>query len=196
MASGNGLPTPEAAKHPTIRATGLKGFLQWMQSDPAMAKVYARAKPQLAALIAQVNQQAAQLSGFGLLGDDTSSFLDVSALNTSMPSVDLTSTDATTASAPTTSDSTGWLSSLSSIVSAASQAALTADQIATANKVTNLQIQQAAAGKSPLNLSAYGLSTTPGVSVGLSTSTQSLLMYGGIALLGVWLLTSLTRRRA
>lgn len=196
---------PNVGTHPTISDKGARGFLKWMKSDPVMSKVYAKIKPQLAQSLGVTTTL-----GFLGFGDDTSS-TDLTSADLSSGSVDYSSltsgvdtsgvstsiNDAVTSAAPTdSSSSSSWLSNISSLISAAGTAVLTADQISTANKVTNLQISQAQAGKAPINLSAYGLSTTPGVNLGLSSSTQNLLMWGGVGLLGVWLLTSLTKRRS
>lgn len=49
-------------------------------------------------------------------------------------------------------------------------------------QLLDVQIERARAGLPPLDVSQY----TPGVSVGLSQSTKELIMYGGIAALGIW----------
>jgi hypothetical protein len=174
--------TPELAKHPTIKDVGLTGFIQWMQSDPVMSKVYARAKNQIDAVVRVHN---AGMSGLGDLTDLLQPVNVDPSLTASIP-------DYNTAASSTPTSS--WTDSLSSIVSAAGQAVLTGEQLITANKVTNTQLARAQAGLAPLNLSAYGISTTPGVNVGLSSSTQSMVMYLGIGLLGVILLPKLLKR--
>jgi len=57
-------------------------------------------------------------------------------------------------------------------------------------QLLDVQIERARAGLPPLDVSQY----TPGVSVGLSQSTKDLLMYGGIAALGVWAFSSYVKR--
>jgi hypothetical protein len=54
-----------------------------------------------------------------------------------------------------------------------------------------LNIERAKLGQPPIDINAY---TGVGVNVGLSQGTQQLVMYGGIALLAILLLNSLTKR--
>lgn len=216
--------TPPLAQHPTITEKGARGFLLWMKSDPVMSKVYNAARGQLqtragmyatdpsaggfsgmgaflpsgatllpatGAGMGGMHYGSGGMRGFGYLGQDTSDSLQV----VTMPS-DLSSySDPVIQTAPTdASSSNSFLSNISSIVGAVGQAALTADQIATANKVTNLQLQQAAAGKPPLNLSSYGLSTTPGFNLGLSSSTETTLLIAAGILGAVLLLPKMLKR--
>lgn len=213
---------PSLAFHPTIKDTGARGFLLWMKTDPVLSKVYAAAFPHIqtaAGLYARnPTADASALSGlsaylpgsggtllpapigrnqhfsFGALGQDNSDSLSV----VSVPDLSVTtdpSVDAAIASAPTdASTSNSFLSNISSFITAAGQAALTADQISTANKVTNLQLQQAAAGKPPLNLSSYGLSTTPGFNLGLSSSTETTMLIAVGILAAVFLLPKMMKR--
>lgn len=58
-------------------------------------------------------------------------------------------------------------------------------------QLLDVQIERARAGLPPLDVSQY----TPGVSVGLSQSTKDLIMYGGIAALGVWAFSSFLKHR-
>lgn len=232
-------PTPNIAKHPTIKAGGTKGFLQWLKSDPQLSKIYEANKSRIAQLIgAPVG--IAGLRGLGRIatmtgpspncpcrkplsgsfgfGFATGSFgqtdttgssyslpelttstgitdttgsayvpppittdltastpIDTSALASSIPSL-APINDSVTAAAPTAPTSSGWASDLSSIVSAASGLFQTADQLATAQKVTQTQLQRAQAGLPPLNLNSYGLSTSPGLNLGLSSSTQNTML--------------------
>ena len=55
----------------------------------------------------------------------------------------------------------------------------------------DVQVQRAKQGLPPLDVSQY----TSGVSVGLSQQTKDLLLYGGLAAMGVWLVTSLHKHR-
>jgi hypothetical protein len=177
-------PTPDIAKHPTIKDGGAAGFLLWLKSDPVMAKVYARAKPQIDKLIAQKN------AGFAGLGDLTDFMQPVQVDPSLFPTPDVSVST-------TVPDSSGssWTSTLSSLISAAGQAVLTGQQLVTANKVTNLQLTRAQSGLPPLNLSAYGVSTTPGLNLGLSSSTEKTVLYLGGGLLAVMLIGGLLKRR-
>jgi len=190
-------PAPAAAQHPTITTSGIRGFLMWLQSDAQGKKIYARIKPQLQAMIANGQLPiSTSLSGMGSLPHslgfgqtDSLAPVDISGALTT-PSFDLT-----TASAPTSSGSTGWANTLSSLIGDATQVAGAVENITTTNKVVNAQLQQAQAGKPPLNLSSYGLSTTPGFNLGLSGSTQSTFLMLGAGVLGVILLTSLMKHK-
>ena len=57
-------------------------------------------------------------------------------------------------------------------------------------QLNQINVNRAKQGLPPINTAAYGT----GINVGLSTDTQKLVMSGGIALLGVLLINSLTRR--
>lgn len=59
-----------------------------------------------------------------------------------------------------------------------SSLALTAQQV----QLMRLNIERARAGQSPIDISAY---SGIGVNVGLNAGTQSLVMWGGIALLAI-----------
>lgn len=54
---------------------------------------------------------------------------------------------------------------------------------------------RASTGKPPLDMSDYMKYNAPQVNVGLSTSTQNLLMYGGIGLAGVLVLMMVMKNR-
>lgn len=185
--------TPNIAKHPTIKQAGLKGFLLWMKTDPQLSNAYQRIRPSVDKIIG-TSPQSNALAGFG---DDTVdlSMSDVAVMPVSTPDITdvQASIDNTIASAPTAPAPSSWTSAISGLVSGVSTAFMTANQLATAKAVTDTQLARAKAGLPPLNLNSYGLSTTPGVNVGLSASTQSLVMYGGIALLAVILLPKLLK---
>jgi hypothetical protein len=65
-----------------------------------------------------------------------------------------------------------------------SSIAMTAQQV----QLMRLNIERARAGQSPIDISAY---SGIGVNVGLSSGTQQLVMYGGLALLAILALRSL-----
>ena len=54
-----------------------------------------------------------------------------------------------------------------------------------------LNIERARQGQPPIDINAY---TGVGVNVGLSQGTQQLVMYGGLALIAVYLFNSLSKR--
>ena len=67
--------TPDLVKHPTITATGTKGYLQWLKSDPGLGPVYEQNKNRIAGVLGItqntsgyqpiVSAAEAALSGFG-----------------------------------------------------------------------------------------------------------------------------------
>jgi hypothetical protein len=197
--------TPNIAKHPFISATGAKGYLQWLQTDPVMAKVYARIRPQLVTMISTGQLPLGTGSGasappgnLGYLGACCAAYC-VAAFCTNTATATcaaatgqstVSTSDVVSNAAPTTgSASTSWLSSLSSLISGAGQAALTVDQISTANQANAIQLARAKAGQSPLNLSAYGISTTPGFNLGLSSSTLgTIILVAGLGVVGLMML--------
>lgn len=77
-----------------------------------------------------------------------------------------------------------------------SSAYLTYEQLQAQKKVMAMQLQRAQLGLPPadINLEQYGL-TGPSVSVGLSPTTKSLLIYGGAAAAAVYLLPKFLRKR-
>jgi hypothetical protein len=52
-------------------------------------------------------------------------------------------------------------------------------------RILNVQIDRAAQGQPPLDMSQYGV----GVNVGISADTQKLLIIGGLALVGLFIFT-------
>jgi len=85
---------------------------------------------------------------------------------------------------------------LSKLVAAWGQAKLTSNQLDAVQQMTNINIQRAKNGQAPLPIdpSQYGLAPT--VNFGLAGGTQSLVMYGGIALLALLAFGMLKPKRA
>lgn len=189
-----GIPTPKVAQHPTIKATGAKGFLQWLATENP--HTYAKIQPQLSIMAQNGDLPSGPGTGsqnlgrigrigkygrLGYLGDccglapislNTCAITVCSATQTAITNAP--STCSVTAAAPSSgSSSTSWLSSIASLVQGAETAV-------TANQATQIQLARAKAGLPPLNLSAYGVSTTPGLNLGLSSSTL-----GTVALVAV-----------
>jgi len=190
---------------PDISDTGLKGFLKWFQREqpnlykqvaPALAKKYPRAFSDYNQSLAQdMGHRRSMVSmGFRGLGDD-SAITDITFDSSSLqvPTSVTSAVDTADAANAGTTDSsvTGWLSSL---IGGLTQGALAVNQVKTAQQVTQLQLQRAQMGLPPLNIDMSSLGV-PTVGVGLSASTQSLVMWiaiGGGALL---LLSSLGKAR-
>lgn len=155
---------------PTIRAA----YVTWFRRNlPGFAQAYDRQPP----------KTRASLSGVGYV--DPMTGMDMPDSPTFAP----------TSSAPALTDnaSTNWASVISSIGQAASQYALTKNQIDTSKQITQIQLQRASMGLPPLAMSElqtqYGVSTTPGVNVGVAPDTQKFLMWGAIGLAAVYLFT-------
>lgn len=105
----------------------------------------------------------------------------------------------TSTAVATSDDSFDWGNLIKSLGTAASQYMMTDAQIKANQQITTIQLQRAQQGLPPLPISQlqsqYGITTTPTANVGIAPDTQKLLMYGGIAFLFVWALTSRGRRR-
>lgn len=205
--------TPPMAVHPTITATGIKGFLLWMKTDPNMSLVYKQIKPQLQNVLVNGRLTSSYgastlngpdssgmprghgrwMSGLGALGccfgycDYSGPVSNCSAtLPTVVPPECISGTpinfnDSTTSIAPQDSvSSAALINSISGLLNTGASVALTANQIQTANTITNAQLQRAAAGLPPLNLTTgpAGLTTISGVGM----SSDTLLLLGGAAL--------------
>ena len=173
-----------------ITATGIKGFLKWLQREqPA---VYVRAAPQIAKLVPQAFSRFGRLGTYrtsrsivlaserrlqrmGSLGQDTTlQPIDLSATtDMSVPTVDVA--DAAN-SGPTSS---GTASMIANIVNGISSLYLTKQQSDLNSQIVSAQIANAAAGRPPLNVSpgAYGI---PAITAGTSSSTTWLLVGGGL----------------
>lgn len=170
-----------------ITEKGPKGFLKWLKQD--QPKLYAAIAPKLAQMVISAKKTNA-LSGFGdpLTDSLTADFtVDTSAL-TNLPALNI---DTAASSAPASSS---FSTVLQTLIQGAGAALLTKQQLDTAQKVTDIQLQRAQQGLAPLNTSALGLPGV-GVNVGLSDSTSKLVMYGGLALLAVLLVPKLIGSR-
>jgi len=140
----------------------------------------------------------ARRAGLGSLGD-TSSALDslASSMGADIQNTPITvSADPTIANASTGGASSSWLSSIGTAVSAATQAYLGIQQSKDAQTLFDTNLQRAQAGLAPLNANptAYGI-TSPTVNVGLSPGVQSLAIYGGLGLLGVFAFSAIMKHR-
>lgn len=180
---------------PEIADTGLKGYLKWLQREqPAVygriANIVAAKQPQA---FSDYNQSLAQRMSMRQgrrsmagLGDDTGlvdlSF-DPSGIDVGSSADQAIDVSDAANSGSGSSSLTSWLTAL---VGGASQLYLTKSQLDTANKVTNLQLQRAQMGLPPLNIDMTKMGV-PSVAVGLSSSTQSLVMWLGLGLVGVLL---------
>jgi hypothetical protein len=171
------------ALHPNISATGIKGFLMWMKSDPTMSKVYQNIAPQLPSLLSTYGFAGTRKKRLGALGCccygiycSGGSVYCGSSCASVFCSGGGNVSDSITAAAPTCSTNSSSLTgSLASLLNMAGGAVLGA----AGQSVVNAQLSQAAAGKAPLALSVGGTVAASS----LSSTTLWLLLGGGALLL-------------
>ncbi|MGH7144780.1 MAG: hypothetical protein ACREJ2_11730 [Planctomycetota bacterium] len=179
-----------------ITATGIQGFLKWLQQfQPG---IYAKIAPELPRKAPQLFSDfeasggvaGAATRALSGLADDTSALqpIDITAATdtTSIPTIDVADA-ANTGTAD--SSSTGWLSSL---INGVSQAYLTVTQQQQQQQIVNAQLQRAQAGLPPLSITATQAGV-PQISAGSSTS-KLLLIGGGVAAFALILMMSSKRR--
>ncbi len=184
-------------------ATGMKGFLIWVEAawpKPIADKILAAAKAHLEKSAARAAHSPISVAGnaakAGTMGrlhaarrlgrfGQTSSLVSTSAV---MQPINFTvggssSGSSTIAATPSSSAQGSWLSDIGTAITGAVQGYLGYQQSKDAQTLFNLNLQRAQQGLSPLNAnpSAYGI-VNPGINVGLSSSLQSMLLYGGIGL--------------
>lgn len=169
-------------------ATGMKGFLLWVEaawpkeiSGPIIkAAQKALNKANVAAGVGVAQPLGLYSRPVPIVWGGPNTFGRLGALGQTGAS--------TTAATPSTSATPSWMSEITSAISAVGQAYLTKQQVSDAQTIFNTNLQRAQMGLSPLptNPANYGL-PVPGVSVGLSYQTQNLLMWGaiGAGVLGV-----------
>lgn len=153
--------------------TGPKGYLVWLAMN--QPKLYAQVRAKLKDRVPQ------NLSGFGEV-DQSLVSIGVTADVASDPIIN---------SAPQGASST-WADALKNILSTVAVGYSAKQQIDAQNKLNQIQLDRLRQGLPPLNVdpASLGLSTAS-ASIGLSSNTQRLFIYSGIAFLGVWLLTSM-----
>lgn len=88
----------------------------------------------------------------------------------------------------------GGPSLLQQLITGFTQYKLGQQQLSTADQVTQMQLARAKAGLPPLNIDTSTLGV-PSVSVGLSSGTQSLLMYGLLGIGALIAFNLFTKRR-
>lgn len=167
------------AQQKELPVTGPKGYLVWLATN--QPKLYAQVRERLKTRV------PANLSGLGF-----------GALDQSLLQVGITAdvaSDPIINSAPQGASST-WADTLSTILKTVAVGYSTKQQIDAQNKINQMQLDRLRQGLPPLNIdpASYGLQTAS-ASIGIAPNTQKMLMLGGAAVLGVWLLTSFTGRR-
>jgi hypothetical protein len=186
-----------------IGATGLKGFLQWLQQDqPA---IYAATATKIAKAVPKgfsgfngsakttrrlaAGRRSMQLRGYGSLGCCAIQSVGTCAATSCTPNFNIDTSCAANSGATCASSLTG----VADIISSVAGAALDASEASTYNSLVQTQLNRASTGLSPLQLS----STTAGVPIvagALSGTTGTVLLVAGAGLL-LWLLSSGGNRR-
>lgn len=164
---------------------GAAGFLKWLKVS--MPAVYNDLLPDFKRLNVEAKVAAKSAPGMGAFGDAGDSFqtfqLDTSLVT--QPTVPAGTGDA----------SSSWTDTVSKLISAWGQYKLTDQQLDTAKQITNINLQRAQQGLSPLPYDASQLGLSPTVKVGLTGDTGKLLMYGGFAFVGFLVLNSIMKHR-
>lgn len=186
-----------------IAATGLKGFLQWLQQDQpaiyaATAAKIAKAVPRgfsgfngstLTSMRLQQGRRSMRLRGYlgGCCGPSSCILASVPSVScvTPAPNVCIDVSCAANAGATCATALTG----VANIITAVSSAALNAQEAATYNNMVQSQLARASTGLSPLTLSssAVGVPVLSNNALGITSSSNTWLLIGGAALV-LWLL--------
>lgn len=146
--------SPPQVTRPISYAPGPKGFFQWLSYRAP--QLHARAQPYL-------RGNVSHLSGLGLT--DPASGADIA-----------------TAAESTSPTSNKIVDTISSILKGVSQAYLTSEQLKAQKKVLDLNLARMQAGQPPLDIDMSKYGAVPQVQVGLSDSTKTLLIVGGVGL--------------
>jgi hypothetical protein len=172
-----------------ITATGLKGFLQWLQAD--QPGVYAAAASKIAKAVPKgfsgfngsvlttrrlaAGRRSMRLRGYGALGDCSCMLSAVATCSTmATPDFCLETSCAANSGATCASSLTG----IANIINSVTGAALSAQQQANYNSMVQSQLARASTGLPPLTLSstAAGVPLLSGLTSG---GTGTLLLFGG-----------------
>lgn len=167
---------------------GAAGFLKWLKVS--MPAVYRDLLPDLKRLNLEAKVASAGSPGMGSLGDSGTTPLQTFSFDYSNVA------NAQVLPAGTGNASSSWSDTVSKLIGAWGQYKLTDAQLDTAKRITDINLQRAQQGLSPLPYDASQLGLSPTVKVGLTGDTGKLVMYGGIAFLAFLVLQSMGRRRA
>lgn len=115
-------------------------------------------------------KDSAQLSGIGLSSDPI-------AASTQAPA------------------SSTLVKTISDIANIAAQAYLTREQIKSQQSILNTNLQRMQQGLAPLDIDPAQYGLQPSVGVGVTADTKQLLMYGGLGIGALWLLSMVTGSR-
>lgn len=164
-----------------IQVTGPKGYLIWLaQNQPALYReVREKLRPMLP------NDLKGYASGsLGGLGQTSQVQLQTIGLDMSLLK------DPVIAAAPQGASST-WADTLQNVLQGVAVAYSTKQQIDAQAKLNQIQLDRIRQGLQPMNVdpATLGLQTAS-ATIGIAPNTQKMLMWGGLAILGVWVLTS------
>lgn len=104
------------------------------------------------------------------------------------------SSDPVTAATEAPASST-LVKTISEIANIAAQTYLTREQIQAQNRILNINLQRAQQGLSMLDINPAQYGLQPSVGVGLTGDTKQLLMFGGLGIGALWLLSMATGKR-
>jgi hypothetical protein len=203
MASSGGF---KPSHLPPINDTGMRGFLKWLQRenapayqhiapalpavDPRMFSDYNQSKAQIVRGRAGAASMVARAARMGALGQaeyssqiQTLSESDLTPINVAVDDSTLTTaiptnvdtTDAANQGSGTSTASTDWITSA---IQGITSLWMTKGQLQTSQAITNLQLQRAQAGLSPLNI-GLGANGIPIVGSSALGGGSSLLLLGG-----------------
>jgi hypothetical protein len=220
MASSGGF---KPSHLPPVTETGIQGFLKWLQRenptayqqiapalpavDPRMFSDYSQSRAQIVRGRAGVASMAARAGRMGALGQaeystqiPTLSESDLTPINVSVDDSTLTvaiptnvdTTDAANQGSGTSTASTDWISSA---IHGITSLWLTKQQLQTSQAITNLQLQRAQSGLSPLNI-GMGANGIPMISGSALGGGSTLLLLGGGLLVLFMLMRGGSRRAA
>jgi hypothetical protein len=220
MASSGGF---KPSHLPPVTETGIQGFLKWLQRenptayqqiapalpavDPRMFSDYSQSRAQIVRGRAGVASLAARAGRMGALGQaeystqiPTLSESDLTPINVSVDDSTLTTavptnvdtTDAANQGSGTSTASTDWISSA---IHGITSLWLTKSQLQTSQAITNLQLQRAQSGLSPLNI-GLGANGIPMISGSALGGGSTLLLLGGGLLVLFMLMRGGSRRAA
>lgn len=164
-----------------VQVTGAKGYLIWLaQNQPAL---YARVREKL---LANMPQDFGAYMPAPRFGDVVLQDIGVDQSLVKDPVIQ---------AAPTTASSS-WADTLSNVLSAVGIGYATKKKIDAQSQLNQIQLDRIRQGLPPypVDPTSLGLSTAT-VGLGLTSNTQKLLIYGGGAILAVWVVTSLMGRR-
>lgn len=164
-----------------IQVTGAKGYLIWLaQNQPGL---YRQVREKLRPMLPK-DLGAYMRGNLGGLGIETQVQLTNIGLDTSLLK------DPIIAAAPQGASSS-WSDTLQNILTGVATAYSTKKQIDAQAELNRIQLDRIRQGLPPANVdpTTLGLQTAS-ASIGIAPNTQKFLMWGGLGILGAWVLTS------